>query len=104
MSVRLAPPRNPDHIPEYTLWTTVKEGRRAEPRTRPVAVATELRFYVTNSEGEFDLLRSMILLDARAVNELAQQKQREFETHGGTLQHAHLEFAVAGKPIQDPGE
>lgn len=92
MSVRLIPGRNPAKRPEYTLWAMTKDSRRVEARTRLAPGGTELICYMARSDGTLDLLWSQVLEDGRAVNELAQMKQREFEVRGWTLEPAPPEW------------
>ncbi len=94
MTVRFSKPRDPRNLPEFVLWRMTKDGRVAEARTRIVPLddgRPEIRFYVSQSDGTMDLRWSMVLRDGRDVNELAQQKQREFETRGWTVDLVHGE-------------
>ncbi len=76
------------NLPEFVVWRMTKDGRVAEARTRVVPLddgRPEIRLYLTRSDGMMDLWWSMVLRDGHDVNELAQEKQREFEVQGWTL-------------------
>jgi hypothetical protein len=81
VTVGFSKPRDPRAIPEHTLWTLQKGDRRAEARTRMTPGGPELRFYVTRTDGTFDLLWSQIL-DGREVARLSEEKRAEFEALG----------------------
>ena len=50
----------------------------------PYVGRPELRFYVSDSSG-LDLVWSQVMTDGREVGELAEQKRREFEAKGWSL-------------------
>ena len=60
-------PRNPEHIPEHSLWVFRKGDRTAEARTRRVPAGPELRIYYN---GAF--LRSEVVRDGRNLGEVAE--------------------------------
>jgi hypothetical protein len=93
MAVRIVPARNPDHIPEHTLWRMRKGEKSAEARTRIVPLGDgvpELRIYMSSTAKiePQHLLWSMVMRDGRDVGELAQMKQREFEVRGWKMEPA----------------
>ena len=65
MSVGIVPPRNPDHLPEHSLWVLRKDGKTAEARLRQVPFGLELRIYYN---GTF--LRSEVVRDGRNVGDV----------------------------------
>ena len=84
MSVGFSKPRNPEHVPQFTLWRMTKDGRIREARTRLVPFGdhrVELAIYESRSDGTLDLLWSQVLSGGE-VNALAQQAQRESEVAG----------------------
>jgi len=49
------------------------------------------RVFWTSTDGSFELQWSQVLSDGRAVNELAQQTQREYEVRGWQLEPLPIE-------------
>lgn len=87
MTVRLVPARDPGQVPQFTLWTMRKNGRTREARVRLLPVGeglVELAIYDFRTDGTPDLLWGMTL-SGPDVNELAQEKQREYEVRGWIL-------------------
>lgn len=76
MSIAFSKPRQPEAIPEHSLWTLTKDTR-TEAHVRMTPGGIELRFYV---HGE--LIWSQLFRDGRELGALAEQKQAEFEALG----------------------
>jgi hypothetical protein len=57
MSVGFAKPRNPEHIPEHSLWVLRKGDRTAEARTRMVPAGPELRIYYCGKFHRSEVVR-----------------------------------------------
>ncbi len=72
MSVGFSKPRNPELIPEHSLWLLRKDSRTAEPRVRMVPAGPELRIYYN---GRF--LRSEVVRDGRYVRDMAEEAKAE---------------------------
>lgn len=79
MSIAFSKPRQPEAIPEHSLWTVTKGTRTAEARVRMTPGGIELRFYVHE-----ELIWSQLFQDGRELGELAEQKKAEFQAMGWT--------------------
>lgn len=77
MSVGFSKPRNPEHIPEHSLWVLRKGDRTAEARKGMVPAGPELRIY---HNGQF--LRSEDMRDGRNVAEAAEEAKAEWLARG----------------------
>ena len=94
MSIGFAKPRNPEHIPEHSLWVLRKNGKTAEARTRMVPVGPELRIYYNRaflrSEVVGRAARADFIVDAHLVSRvhcrftLSQSDELDVEDVGST--------------------
>ena len=73
MSVGFAKPRNPEHIPEHSLWVLRKDSRTAEARVRQVPFGLELRIYYNRA-----FIRSEVVRDGRNVGDVAAEAKAEW--------------------------
>ena len=76
ISVGFAKPRNPEHIPEHSLWC-FERGRTVEARVRMVSLGPELHIYYN---GTF--LRSEVVRDGRNLGDVAEEAKAEWLARG----------------------
>lgn len=77
MSVGFSRPRNPEHVPDYSLWMLLKDGKTGEARTAMVPAGPEVRIYYN---GVF--LLSEVVRDGRNLGEVAGEAKAHWLARG----------------------